>query len=102
MMRAALLEYPMDGGRAGDSTTVPADRAAPGRTAAPAGGRRGSRGGGRGRRVRGGAGDGRTPPGDPRRDEGVEGAGDGRAGPGAYSPPRRRAKPHHRSGPDVA
>src|SRR5712671_2168024 len=92
MMRAALLEYPMDGGRAGDSTTVPADRAAPGRTAAPAGGRRGSRGGGRGRRVRGGAGDGRIPPGDSRRDEGVEGARDGRAGSGAESPPRWTCK----------
>src|SRR5881296_1831169 len=100
-MGASLLEYPMDGGRAGHSTTVPADRAAPGRAAAPAGGRGGSRGGGRRRRVRGGAGDGRIPPGDSRRDEGVEGARGGRAGSGADSPPRRRAQAHDRSGSDV-
>src|SRR6266436_2191047 len=102
MMGASLLEYPMDGGREGNSTTVPADRAAPGRTAAPTGGRGGSRGRGRRQRVRGGAGDGRLSPGDSRRDERVAGAWGGRAGAGADSPPWRRAQAHHRSGPDIA
>jgi Rhodopirellula transposase DDE domain len=92
----------MDGGRAGDSTTVPADRAAPGRAAAAAGGRGGSRGGGRRRRVRGGVGDGRVPPGHSRRGPGVEAARGGGLGSGADSPTRWRAQAHHRSGPDVA
>src|SRR4030066_229383 len=48
MKWVSLLTYSLDGGREGNSTTVPADRAAPGRTAAPAGGRGGRRGGGGG------------------------------------------------------
>src|SRR5712692_10417931 len=101
MMGASLLEYPMDGGREGNSTTVPADRAAPGRTTAPAGGRGGSRGGGRGRRVRRVAGDRRIAPGHSRRGQGVEGARGGRSGAGADSPPRGWAQAHDRSGSDV-
>src|SRR5688572_7418930 len=101
IMGSRLVAYPMDGGRSGDPTTVPTDRAASRRTLAPAGGSGGSGGGGRGRRVRGGPSHGRLPAGHSRGGQGAEGARRGRPGPGADPAPRRRAQAHGRSGSDV-
>src|SRR4029453_15752485 len=97
-----LVAYPMDGGRSGDPTTVPTDRAASGRTRAPAGGGGGSGGGGRGRRVRGGARHGSVPARHSRGSQGAEGAWCGGPGPGGDPAPRGGGQGYGRSGSDVA
>src|SRR4029453_14546510 len=102
IMGSRLVAYPMDGGRSGDPTTVPTDRAASGRTRAPAGGGGGSGGGGRGGGVRGGARPGGVPARHSGGSQGAEGAWCGGPGPGADPAPRGRAQAYGRSGSDVA
>src|SRR5436309_2913380 len=98
IMESRLVAYPTDGGRNGDPSTVPTDRAASRRTLAPAGGGGGSGGGGRGRRVRGGARHGSVPARHSRGSQGADGARRGGPGPGADPAPRGRAQAHGRSG----
>src|SRR4029453_8250544 len=91
IMGSRLVAYPMDGGRSGDPTTVPTDRAASRRTLPPAGG--GGGGGGR---------HGSVPARHSRGGQGAEGARRGGFGPGTDPAPWGRAQAHGRSGSDVA